>query len=139
MNPRCTATDPPPPAGVTLRRLLVVDDAHDVPLLLRALLRRLGRTDLECIVAEDGTVGLATVLANPPHLVLCDVYMPRMDGPTLCARLRAAGYTGPVVLMTSTPHSVPPCLADAIVDKGRLLDDELGPMLDRWLPALAAG
>jgi CheY-like chemotaxis protein len=64
--------------------------------------------------------------------------MPRMDGPTLCARLRAAGYKGPVVLMTSTPHSVPPCLADAVVDKCRLLDDELEAVLDRWLPAVPA-
>ena len=117
------------------RRLLVVDDAFDVPLLLRALLRRLGRTDVDCVVAEDGAQGLAEAQAAPPDLILCDVHMPRMDGPTLCDRLRVSGFLGPIVLMSSTPQTVPPCFADAVVDKARLLDDELGPLLTRWLPA----
>lgn len=123
------ATDP------ARRRLLVVDDAYDVPLLLRALLRRLGRTDVDCVVAEDGAQGLAEAQASAPDLVLCDVHMPRMDGPTLCDRLRASGFHGPIVLMTSTPQTVPPCVADAVIDKARLLDDALGPLLERWLPA----
>jgi two-component system OmpR family response regulator/two-component system response regulator ChvI len=49
--------------------------------------------------ARDGVEGLR--LAANADLVLCDVNMPRLDGFTLCKRLREARSRVPVILLTS--------------------------------------
>jgi CheY-like chemotaxis protein len=67
--------------------LLVVEDHADSRAILRQLLCALGATVDE---AGDGREALA-LLAAPrrrPHLILCDLRMPRMDGFALAERLR---------------------------------------------------
>jgi CheY-like chemotaxis protein len=67
--------------------LLVVEDHADSRAILRQLLSALGATVDE---AGDGREALA-LLAAPrrrPHLILCDLRMPRMDGFALAERLR---------------------------------------------------
>jgi CheY-like chemotaxis protein len=67
--------------------LLVVEDHADSRAILRQFLSALGATVDE---AGDGREALA-VLAAPrrrPHLILCDLRMPRMDGFALAERLR---------------------------------------------------
>jgi CheY-like chemotaxis protein len=77
---------------------LVVDDE---PLLVSALIRTLARIGCEGIGAHDGLEALARVRDEPPiDLVLCDVRMPNMDGPTLLKELRALGAAMPFVFLT---------------------------------------
>jgi two-component system, chemotaxis family, CheB/CheR fusion protein len=65
--------------------VLVVEDHADHRELARALLTHLGaRVD----VAEDGQQGLEKIRKDRPHLVLCDLLMPEMDGYEVARRVR---------------------------------------------------
>jgi DNA-binding NarL/FixJ family response regulator len=61
------------------RRVLVVDDAEDLRMLLRM---KLDRTEGLDVVGEavDGVDGVEQATRLQPDLVLLDVAMPRMDG-----------------------------------------------------------
>ncbi|MDB5328636.1 MAG: two component, sigma54 specific, transcriptional regulator, Fis family [Phycisphaerales bacterium] len=64
--------------------VLVVDDESNIRLMLHTALEPDGYTVLE---AEDGKAALATVERAPPNVVLLDLSMPVMDGPTFLQRL----------------------------------------------------
>ena len=75
--------------GLTLsesygRRVLLVDDNHDAADSLRELLELWGH---QIAVAYGGAEALALAPSFRPDLVLCDLAMPGMDGPTVCERL----------------------------------------------------
>lgn len=70
----------PDPTVVGPPCLLLVDDE---PLLLRALARLLRIKGFEVHTAGDGREALLRLSERPYDLVLCDVRMPVMDGPTL--------------------------------------------------------
>ena len=52
-------------------------------------------------LAADGEDGLSLALANPYDLLIVDIMLPKLDGLTVCRRLRAAGNHVPVLLMTA--------------------------------------
>jgi len=79
-------------------RLLLIDDD---PSLLDVLALSLEDEGFDIDTASDGAAGLAAIEARPPALVVSDVNMPGLDGFSLCRRLRARGFTAPVVLLTS--------------------------------------
>ena len=50
--------------------------------------------------ASDGEQALDQVTAHMPDLVLLDVMMPRMDGFTVCQRVRAFSAV-PIIMLTA--------------------------------------
>ena len=54
----------------------------------------------------DGRAALDALAATPPDLLLLDVNMPRLDGFTVCRRVREQGLRVPVVLLTSRDSEV---------------------------------
>ena len=70
-------------------RVLIVDDAEDIRLLLRMRLARHGTID---VVGEavDGLDAVDQARLLQPHLVLLDMAMPRMDGLQALPLIRAA-------------------------------------------------
>jgi two-component system, OmpR family, response regulator len=84
--------------------VLVVDDNPDVRDLVSAILGREGHRVLE---ASDGSEALDVIMAlaaeqDLPTLILLDVMMPVMDGPTFIGVLRACGVETPVVVITAS-------------------------------------
>ena len=70
------------------KRVFVVDDSPVNRAVLKALLARLGITDV--VLAEDGQVALEKLEADPAFdLVMSDMWMPVMDGAELIKRIRA--------------------------------------------------
>jgi DNA-binding response OmpR family regulator len=90
------------PAPRAFRILLVEDDAALVDVLSLAFEDE-GHTVTS---ARDGIEGLRRVEADRPDLVVSDVNMPRLDGFTLCRRLRAAGDAVPLILLTSRDSDI---------------------------------
>jgi CheY-like chemotaxis protein len=84
--------------------VLVVDDAPDIRLLMREVLRHSGFVVTE---AEDGSHALTVLAAGElPAVIVLDVQMPGVDGWATLAALRADPRTVdvPVVLCTVRSH-----------------------------------
>lgn len=78
--------------------ILVVDDERALADALASFLEDEG---YRVSVARDGLTGFELALRQSPTLILSDVQMPHLDGRALVNRLRAVGYTMPVVLMSA--------------------------------------
>ena len=81
------------------RRVLLVDDAPEVRLLLQLLLELEGWT---VICSDDGPSGLAAAQMQDLDLMLLDVQLPGLDGPDVLRALRSEPSTAalPVVFLT---------------------------------------
>ncbi|MCZ7459449.1 response regulator transcription factor [Streptomyces sp. WMMC940] len=79
-------------------RVLVVDDE---PAVRDALQRSLAFEGYATEVAVDGADALAKVDSYRPDLIVLDIQMPRMDGLTAARRLRSAGSTLPILMLTA--------------------------------------
>jgi DNA-binding response OmpR family regulator len=75
-----------PQADTRPRRALVVEDAHDVRIVVVGLLEREGFTVEEC---NDGAECVERVRARDPDLVILDVALPSLSGVEACRRIRA--------------------------------------------------
>lgn len=74
--------------------------ADDDPQLLRLMARNLEFEDYEVLTASDGEVALEVIARHVPDLVLLDVMMPRMDGFTVCQRVREFSAV-PIIIVTA--------------------------------------
>ncbi|MDK9702232.1 MAG: response regulator [Sulfuritalea sp.] len=86
---------------MTLQKILLVEDEPDIRAVAQLALEAVGGfTVRQC---ESGEAALAALAEFAPDLVLLDVMMPGMDGPTTLAALRALPQGGavPVMFMTA--------------------------------------
>ncbi len=86
---------------MVIRKVLLVDDEPDIRKVAKLTLERIG--GWEVVVATSGAEAVATAARELPDVILLDVMMPDMDGPTTLAALRAqpATATIPVIFMTA--------------------------------------
>ncbi|MFD7710419.1 response regulator transcription factor [Streptomyces sp. NPDC059785] len=80
------------------QRILIVDDE---PAVREALQRSLAFEGYDTEVAVDGADALEKATAYQPDLVVLDIQMPRMDGLTAARRMRGAGTTTPILMLTA--------------------------------------
>ncbi|MDT9600675.1 response regulator [Sphingosinicella rhizophila] len=81
-------------------RILYVDDEADIR-EVAAMALELDR-DFEVRTCQSGFEGLGVALSWKPDLILLDVMMPEMDGPTTFAKLQEqADQTPPVIFITA--------------------------------------
>jgi CheY-like chemotaxis protein len=88
-----------------LRTVLYVEDDPDIQEVARLALEIVG--GLEVIVASSGSEALRLALNDVPDLVLLDVMMPGMDGPTTLTELRKVEGMDdvPVIFVTAKVQS----------------------------------
>jgi DNA-binding response OmpR family regulator len=79
-------------------RIALIEDSPEVTTLVRDELRQMA---YEVRTAGDGEQGLALCLGWRPDLVLLDVMLPALNGVEVLRRLRAAGFDGPILLLTA--------------------------------------
>ena len=90
-------------------RVLVVDDSNTIRRSAEIFLKQGGH---EVLLAEDGFDALAKVNDFQPHLIFCDILMPRLDGYQTCAIIkRNERFAGTPVIMLSSK--------DGVFDKAR--------------------
>lgn len=81
--------------------ILIVDDDLQ---LLQLVALNLELEDYAVLLAGDGKQALTQIERHAPDLVLLDVMMPRMDGFTVCHRVREFS-TIPIIIMTAKEQS----------------------------------
>jgi CheY-like chemotaxis protein len=85
-------------------RVVMIDDRRDSRLPLERFLTKLGH---EVQAASDGATGIALVVEFQPHLVICDIGLPDMDGYEVVRRLRKESTTTPMTLIALTGRAEP--------------------------------
>lgn len=80
-----------------MKLLLVEDDQSITELLAEALSDHNYVVD----VANDGQAGWECVESCDYDLLLLDVLLPKVDGISLCRRLRSHGYGMPILMLTA--------------------------------------
>jgi CheY-like chemotaxis protein/anti-sigma regulatory factor (Ser/Thr protein kinase) len=81
-----------------MNKILVVDDDRTTRHVLQRVLNNAGYATS---VADDGVKALEALRAEPFDLLLLDIWMPRMNGLDLLAKLRTRKLRPRVVVMTS--------------------------------------
>jgi len=84
-----------------MKVLIVEDDG----LTAEALVAMLSNQNYTVEVASDGETGWALAEAFAYDLVLLDVTLPKLDGISLCQRLRSHNYQMPILLLTARDSS----------------------------------
>jgi DNA-binding response OmpR family regulator len=81
----------------------VVDDEYDIRQLLSTMLTMMG---YQSFVAQDGLEALEKISEYQPDVLILDVMMPRMDGLTLCRKLRNTEETAelPIIMLSGKAH-----------------------------------
>lgn len=84
-----------------LQKIMMVEDDPDIQVVASLALEAVG--GFEVVVCSGGLEALDRVDAFAPDLVVLDVMMPGMDGPTVLKHLRERPATAhlPVVFMTA--------------------------------------
>lgn len=80
-----------------MRILLVEDDLNLAQFIRKGLKEEQYAVDF----AADGQQGLELALLNPYDLLILDIMLPKLDGLTICSRVRAKGNATPVLLLTA--------------------------------------
>jgi CheY-like chemotaxis protein len=90
------------PRKVPAWKILVVDDDPDIRRVAALALERIGGFGV--LLAASAAEALAVTAVETPDLILLDVTMPDVDGPTLLGALRTRPATErvPVVFFTAT-------------------------------------
>lgn len=85
------------PAAVVIRRILLVEDEPAMREAIGGLLRRAGYT---VAAAADGAEAWELLSRGPrPAAILMDLYLPRMSGQDLVARVRRTSRLDPVPII----------------------------------------
>ncbi len=139
------------PVGNLGCRILLAEDGPDNQRLISFLLKKAGA---EVVIASNGLEAVEKVCATfsnsiqqpgrqaPFDLIFMDIQMPVMDGYEATRRLRAAGYTGPIVALSahSMPQDIQQCFAASCDDylAKPINRDKLLATVARYAPKAAA-
>jgi two-component system response regulator VicR len=84
------------------KKILIVDDEKNIVDILKFNLKKEGFTTIE---AYDGEQAIEMALGEKPDLILLDVMLPKMDGFTVCRKLRQSIST-PILMLTAKEEEV---------------------------------
>ena len=79
------------------KTVLIVDDEQAIIDVLKFNLVKEGYKILE---AKDGQTGLDMALSEKPDLIMLDIMLPKIDGLTVCKRVKNS-YNIPIILLTA--------------------------------------
>lgn len=83
-----------------MRRVLIVDDAKNIRMLLSKCLEAEG---YQVATAANGREGLELLLSQSFDLVFLDIKLPELSGTEVLRRIRARGDMTPVIIITAYP------------------------------------
>ncbi len=81
-----------------MKRILIIEDDMSI---LKGLKDVLMFKSYDVFTATDGASGYEMAVEKNPDLIILDIMLPKMDGYTLCKKLRDAGNMTPVLMLTA--------------------------------------
>lgn len=81
-----------------MQKILLIEDSREVAGILFEYYESKG---VELDYADNGELGFELAKAENFDLILLDLMLPRMDGLTLCNKLRDEGITTPILMLTA--------------------------------------
>jgi two-component system, OmpR family, response regulator VicR len=84
------------------KKILIVDDEKNIVDILKFNLKKEGFSTIE---AYDGEQAVEMALEEKPDLILLDIMLPKMDGFTVCRKLRQTIAT-PILMLTAKEEEV---------------------------------
>jgi DNA-binding response OmpR family regulator len=81
-----------------MSKILIIEDEPEMVLGLKDNFELEG---YEVAVAYGGESGIALATTERPHLIILDVMLPKVSGFDVCRRLRAEGFTAPILMLTA--------------------------------------
>ncbi|BAT53831.1 two-component response regulator [Nostoc sp. NIES-3756] len=98
-----------------IKRILVIDDEDSVREIIQISLELVAGWDT--LTAASGSEGIAIAESEHPDVILLDVMMPYMDGPTTFKKLQASVTTCdiPTIMVTAKAQS---CEQQQLIDLG---------------------
>ena len=85
------------------KKILAVDDEEQILDLLKYNIEKEGYA---FISAQDGEEGLEKVINEKPDLVLLDVMLPKMDGLSVCRKIRQEQINVPVIMLSAKGEEI---------------------------------
>jgi CheY-like chemotaxis protein len=104
-------------ASERTRPILIVDDDASVLEAERQLLVERGH---RVVLAHDGAEAMRAIGADPPAVIVLDIQMPGVDGPSFARELRQSLRHVPLVVLTAAPdpkREADRCNAEAYLQK----------------------
>jgi len=84
------------------KTILIVDDEKPIVDILVYNLQKEGYNTIE---ANDGVTAVELALSKRPDLILLDIMLPRMDGLTVCKKIRTA-LNVPILMLTARDEEI---------------------------------
>ena len=85
-----------------MARILIIEDAEDIRLLLVDLLESMGHSTLE---ARDGLFGVQMALSERPDLIISDLMMPAASGESALQFIRGTPQIAHTPVLVLSAHS----------------------------------
>ena len=122
----------------SIREVLVIDDNPSDLRLMDKILTEHGR--YKTILADGGRKGWDSILSQPPHAVILDLFMPEMDGFTILEKMRENSRLRdiPVVVVSGVDLSAEQQqqlkeFGQRLLNKGALNENDLLDTIERAL------
>lgn len=84
------------------KKILIVDDERNIVDILKFNLKKEG---FDTVEAYDGEEAVELALNHKPDLILLDIMLPKMDGFTVCKKIRQTQAT-PILMLTAKEEEV---------------------------------
>ena len=85
------------------KKILIVDDEKSISDLLVYNLEKEG---YKTITAIDGEEGVNLALSQNPDLILLDIMLPKMDGLTVCKKIRQTLSKIPIIMLSAKGEEI---------------------------------
>ena len=120
-----------------MTRVLIIEDEASSLEVAKKMLNRLGITDICC--ASNGLTGLKVLdrMDPSPNVVICDIFMPEMDGVEMVSELANRNFAGNVILISGVDAQVLDIARNIGMGRGLHISGVLSKPIDEVLLAQA--
>ena len=84
-------------------RILIIEDDIEIA---RVITINIEDTGMECIVKNNGREGLIEALNGEYDLLILDIYLPEMDGLSVCREIRKKDSILPIIMLTAKTQEI---------------------------------